>query len=147
MPAVVRTATGRDWTAIGELLAGAGLPTADLGAANMREFLVAESAAGNRVGAIGFERYGACGLLRSLVVAESARGSGLGRALVDHLEREVARQGVTELWLLTIDAHGFFGRLGYAPAARSEAPAAIRGTAEFSRLCPDDAHLMRKVLA
>jgi amino-acid N-acetyltransferase len=53
---------------------------------------------------------------------------------------------VKALYLLTIDAAAFFSRLGYQEIARSEAPAAITGTAQFAGLCPSSAHCMRKPL-
>ncbi len=144
MSAVIRRATSGDWPAVSDFLCDAGLPRDDLEPADMQDFFVAVRATGEPLGAIGFERYGTHGLLRSLVVAEGARGAGLGRALVTRLEREAAAAGVTELWLLTIDADRFFTGRGYAAAARDQAPAAIRRTAEFSRLCPASARLMRR---
>jgi hypothetical protein len=47
---------------------------------------------------------------------------------------------------LTIDAEKFFARLGYRTMARSDAPAAIQSTDEFSSLCPGSAVLMQKRL-
>ena len=54
---------------------------------------------------------------------------------------------MAELWLLTIDADAWFARLGYEAQQRELAPAEIRETDEFSKLCPGDAVLMRKILA
>ena len=52
-----------------------------------------------------------------------------------------------EIWLLTIDADGFFESLGYGRRERDEAPEAIVGTAEFADLCPASAVLMSRPLA
>jgi N-acetylglutamate synthase-like GNAT family acetyltransferase len=97
-------------------------------------------------GAGGLEVRGDAGLLRSLVVAEGLRGTGLGRALVEAVEAVARRRGLQELVLLTETAHEFFARLGYAAILRDEAPAAIRGSAEFRSLCPQSARCMRKKL-
>lgn len=140
----IRPATENDWPTILELLTGAGLPIADIDRKLMADFLAAETTQGECVAAIGCQRYGSLGLLRSLVVAGGARGAGLGRKLVAQLERRAAAAGVEELWLLTIDAERFFEGLGYREADRREVPPAIGETAEFSTLCPDSAHLMRK---
>ena len=141
----VLEATAADWPAVHALLDAAGLPTGDLGAGRMPDFIVARSD-DECAGAIGVERYGRIGLLRSLVVATTARGSGLGKRLVAALEAATIAAHIEELWLLTIDADRFFADLGYAVAGRADAPASIRGTAEFSGLCPDTAVLMRKTL-
>jgi amino-acid N-acetyltransferase len=85
--------------------------------------------------------------LRSLVVAGAARRAGLGGKLVGALEAAAQAAGITELWLLTIDAERFFERHGFDIVERAVAPADIRGTDEFGNLCPDSAFLMRKHLA
>lgn len=136
-----------DWQEVREALDTEGLPVRDLGSDQLREFLVARDARGIFAGVIGLQRFGKTGLLRSLVVARWARGSGLGHKLVSHLEQHAFRYGCTELWLLTIDADQFFLRLGFEQTSRQGTPDPIRGSAEFSELCPADAHLMRKSLA
>ncbi len=140
----IEPASEHDWTAIRDMLDAAGLPTGDLDQDRMSDFTIARVADGSCAGAIASERFGRVALLRSLVVAESARGSGLGTRLVEALERAAAGMGVSELWLLTIDADDYFKARGYAVTDRSEAPAAIRATAEFSSLCPGSAVLMTK---
>lgn len=126
-------------------LQSAGLPTADLKDVHMQNFLIA-SAGDAPVGMIGVEEYANCGLLRSLIVDESCRGSGVGERLIAALEERTARHGLQSLWLLTIDADAYFSRLGYAEMPRHEAPQAIQDSAEFSSLCPGDAVLMCKRL-
>ena len=143
MSLTIRLATAADLLPCVELLEKAGLPVADL--ATDRLALVAES---DRVfqGAIGLETFGGVGLLRSLVVAQNARGKGIGPALVTALEVACLSDGVGELWLLTIDADAFFTKLGYDTRDRSDAPNSIQTTEEFSGLCPGDAVLMSKRL-
>lgn len=144
--AAIRPAQASDWSFATAWLAAAGLPTADLKAAHMQDFLLA-TAAGQPVGMIGLECYANCGLLRSLVVDEMKRGAGLGARLVAELEALAYRRGLRGLWLLTIDADPFFARHGYTVRQRDEAPQDIRDSAEFSSLCPGDAVLMYKALA
>ena len=143
MPVVIRDATAGDFPFALELLGSATLPTDDLTPAHLA--LVAEGD-GGLAGAIGLERFGDVALLRSLVVSSPARGAGVGRALVQALESSAREQGVRELWLLTIDADAFFCGLGFVARDRASTPHAIRGSSEFSSLCPADAVLMSKRL-
>lgn len=101
---------------------------------------------GDRVGVGGVEAYGSAGLLRSVVVERSVRGEGYGTALCNELEARAADQGVETLYLLTTTAAGFFADRGYVEVDRSDAPPAIRETAEFEDLCPSTATCMRKAL-
>ena len=139
----IRQATRDDLSAAKILLSDAGLPVDDLAATHLAFVGIAEE---DIVGVIGFENHGRVGLLRSLVVAEDARASGLGRELVAALEASAREQGIDEIWLLTIDADPFFAQLGYQIRGRSSAPPEIAGTAEFTALCPGDAFLMCKAL-
>ena len=141
----IRPAAPADLPAARAWLADAGLPVADLTPDHMQDFLVAADE-DRAVGMIGLEQFGGIGLLRSLVVDPAARSGGIGQQLVDALETRASQAGVTELWLLTIDADRYFTRLGYTATAREIAPAPIRETAEFSSLCPGDAVLMKKAL-
>ncbi len=140
----IRPATAHDLPAAIDLLRSAGLPVEDLTAGHLA---LAATDEGGVLGLIGLERFGKLGLLRSLVVAPRSRGEGIGRLLVDALEKAAHGEGVSELWLLTIDADSFFANLGYEARDRADAPAAIRGSREFSSLCPGDAVLMSKSLA
>ena len=146
MVAEIRQAVADDWRSIVKQLDIAGLPVRDLNLSHMSRFLVAQSSDGVLMGAIGLEQYGDQGLLRSLVVAENARGVGLGRELVARLEKFAGDLGVTDLWLLTIDADSFFRRIGFSIRDRDKVPYAVRSTSEFSELCPTSAFLMQKIL-
>ncbi len=143
IPMLIRNATAADLSFATEQLGAAGLPTGDLTTAHLA--LAADGEAG-LAGVIGLERFGDVALLRSLVVSPPARGAGVGRALVQALESSARAQGIRELWLLTIDADVFFSGLGFGERDRTSAPDAIRGSAEFSSLCPADAVLMSKRL-
>ena len=146
---VVRDAKQNDWQNVRRLLDEAGLPVADLGPDQIEDFLVAERSGTGRaetLGIIGLQRFNQVGLLRSLVVSQDDRKSGLGRRLVSALEASACCRGVKDLWLLTIDAERYFEDMGYKMMSRDSAPDSIRNTDEFSGLCPDGAYLMRKVL-
>lgn len=59
------------------------------------------------------------GLVEDVIVAEDARGTGVGRRLLCHAETWAARQGMTRLQLL-VDADNapaltFYKRLGWSP--------------------------------
>lgn len=132
--------------AIRALLEQAGLPVKDLTPDALPQFWGAESG-GELVGVIGLQQAGRAGLLRSLVVAPAARGTGLGKRLVAHLEDQASRDGLTDLWLLTTTAEPFFRALGFHTVKRTEAPEEIRGTTEFRDVCPDSAACMRRDLS
>ncbi len=141
---LIRTAKDGDLARVRQLLADSGLPV-DGVEENFADFIVAEEENGI-AGAIGIERYGAAGLLRSAVVAPTARGRGLGSQLVKKLLERAAAQGVRDVYLLTTRAEDYFPRLGFARVARTEAPASLLASREFNGACPDSAILMKHAL-
>lgn len=130
---------------IAALLAASGLPAADLAAGLQAELFVAQGP-GGPAGVIGLEVLGRQGLLRSLAVAQAARGRGLGRRLLRHLEAWCQRHGLVDLYLLTTTAPDFFAGYGYERLARERAPAVVRRSAQFASLCPASAVQMAKRL-
>lgn len=126
------------------LLARNDLPAEDV-RANPGTFYVAR-AGDERVGIGGIERYGSDGLLRSVVVEESARGEGVGTEFCEALEAEAREAGIEWLYLLTTTAAGFFAGRGYAEIERDAAPEPVRDTTEFAELCPTSAMCLRKSL-
>lgn len=127
------------------LLAEAGLLADDITAAHLEHFLGAWS--GSKIeGVVGVELHGPDALLRSLAVTAESRSAGLGSELVAAAESYAAQKGVRSLFLLTTMARGFFEKLGYTEVARESAPDAIRGTREFSAICPESAVFMVKHL-
>lgn len=99
------------------------------------------------LGAIGLERYGHSGLLRSLVVAPEARGAGVGGQLVVLLEKSARTAGIHRLVLLTQTAETFFSNRGYTVIERSTAPAGLHQSSEFKSVCPASATCMLKTLS
>ena len=139
----IRRPRESDFASIRQLLIDANLPADDFVPEHLA-FIASDDE--QPVAAIGCERFGDAWLLRSLVVAEGQRSRGLGARLVAALEADAREQGVGKIWLLTIDADGFFASLGYRRRERGEAPEVIRSTAEFSDLCPASAVLMARSL-
>ncbi|MBL8838371.1 MAG: GNAT family N-acetyltransferase [Alphaproteobacteria bacterium] len=124
-------------------LAAAGLPTDDIDQPG-REFYAVLDHRGRTIGYGGLERHGAAALLRSIVVPPRERGRGQGSVIVETLEGEAAKRGITALYVLTTDATPFFARIGYASIDRASVPAAIAATSQFTTLCPATATVMRK---
>ena len=103
---------------------------------------LAAALAGVLVGAMGIERYGAYGLLRSAVTAPSWRGRGVGQALTHERIDWARSQRLTALFLLTTTAADFFARFGFQPVERPTVPEEIRRSREFSSACPASATVM-----
>jgi amino-acid N-acetyltransferase len=127
------------------LLAGNDLPVSDLADLPASDCLIA-TVDGRVAGAVGLQIAGRHALLRSLVVADDQRGHGLGGGLVERIESLARERGVEQLFLLTTTAETFFAQRGYTSADRQSAPETIRGTQEFSSLCPVGSALMHKNL-
>ena len=140
----LRRATTADLPAIEALLAAERLPTTDLATAPVALWVAVRD--GLVIGAAGLERYGDAGLLRSVVVAPAARGTGLGIALAATVERAARADGLTSLTLLTQTAAEFFARLGFSAVERAVAPPALAASAEFRSLCPASARCLTKPL-
>jgi amino-acid N-acetyltransferase len=141
---VVHDAAAADLAVVYRLLEQEGLPTSDLPSSRAR-FIVLVNA-GVIVAAGALERFGSAALLRSVVVAGDRRGAGLGRRIVEELESRAGAAGIDLLILLTQTARGFFAGQGYRVIERIDAPADVRGSAEFRSLCPSTAICMIKLL-
>lgn len=134
-----------DEPAIRALLKTARLPVDGLTGRHFLNFVTAR-VDGRLVGCAGIEVHEKTGLLRSVAVAPALQGRGIGARLIAEAEDLAAQLGLKELYLLTTTAGGFFAGQGYEPVRRTDAPASIRSSREFSTLCPDSAVLMRKRL-
>lgn len=140
----LRTATPAETESIQDLLQRSGLPTSDLGTARP-EFLVATQT-GRVIGIGALERFGHVALLRSVAVEPQWQGSGLGRLIVEELERRARDAGIGKLILLTLTAGNFFQHLGYRATPRDQIPPPVLDSAEFRSLCPASAICMAKDL-
>ena len=134
-----------DESSVKNLLSESGLPIEDITAQHLQHFFGCGSGS-TLEGVVGLELYGEVALLRSLAVASSRRGSGVGPGLVAHAERYARDKGVQSLYLLTTTAEKFFLRRAYVRIQREEAPAAIKSTKEFCDICPTSLAFMVKYL-
>ena len=134
-----------DESAVKQLLSESSLPISDITTQHLQHFFGCGSGP-ELEGVVGLELFSEAALLRSLAVASSMRGTGVGSSLVAHAERHARDQGVQSLYLLTTTAEAFFMRRGYARVPREDAPAAIKTTSEFSGICPTSSAFMVKYL-
>lgn len=100
------------------------LSAADLPHEGVKEhldgFLVALSGGGRMIGCVGLEHYGDLGLLRSAAVLPEYKGQGIGFKLIRQLLKIAARNGVTEIVLLTTSAKDYFQtKFGFQEKKRS----------------------------
>jgi N-acetylglutamate synthase-like GNAT family acetyltransferase len=140
----IREGTAAEFPAIEVLLVQAGLP---LEGFRQSEKLTVATLDGRIVGAAALEVYPNGVLLRSVVVAEDLRGSGLGQRLTAAALLAASRAGHRTAYLLTTTAGGFFRRFGFAAIDRSEVPADVSQSIEFTSACPASALVMRAALA
>jgi amino-acid N-acetyltransferase len=131
----LRPAEAADYQSVADLLRDAGLPCEGMQEQFGEGYAVADQD-GEIVGAGGLEVYGNYGLLRSVVVRPPWRGRGLGEALVDDRLRWSARRGLKAVYLLTTTVPEFFQHIGFTAMERSEVPAEIQSSKEFSEVCP-----------
>jgi amino-acid N-acetyltransferase len=138
---VMRRAEPQDRADVEALLAGAGLPTEGVDE-HLHAFFVEEDR-DRLVGVVGLELYGQHALLRSVVVAGTARGTGLGSTLTRRALDEAQARGVIAVYLLTTTAEGFFPRFGFERIAREEIPVTLQASRELRGACPSTAVAMR----
>ena len=161
----LRRARPSDWAEVAALLEAAGLPLAGAHE-HLDDFIVAERMGADLfkamgieqttpdlLGCVAVERYPAAedgargsGLLRSLAVADKARGRGIGGRLVRQALAAAHEAGLTDLTLLTTTAADYFPRFGFRVIPRDEASAPIRDSLEFREACPDTATVMTLAL-
>ena len=143
--AEVRAAAEEDLAVVRLLLEEAGLPTSDLTTSRPKFTVLWDD--GRIVAAGALEPFGSAALVRSIVVAGDRRGAGLGRTIVQELERVASAARIGSLILLTQTAAEFFAHHGYRVIARSNVPPDVQESAEFRSLCPASATCMMKVLS
>jgi amino-acid N-acetyltransferase len=126
------------------LLASENLPTVDL-PENLEDFFVAIDS-DEVVGVAGLEKYTQSGLLRSVAVKAKYRNQGIAKKLIKIIGELAVSHGLRELLLLTETAPDYFNRFGFTKIVRSEVPAEIQQSSEFSHVCPQSAFVMKKTL-
>ena len=102
---------------------------------------------GQIIGSAALEVYPDGALLRSLAVAPEAQGEGLGRELTDAAIRMAEALNVPAIYLLTTTAERYFPKFGFARIVRTDVPATVQTSIEFTSACPAGAAVMRKPLS
>jgi len=120
----MRRAAPADIPRMVELIAGANLPPLFI-SEYLDGFAVGEQG-GQVVGCGGIEMYGSSAVIRSIVVGERMRGTGLGRKLSELLMSDAKAAGATDLYLFTADAHDFWQHLGFVDIALGDWKAEAR---------------------
>jgi len=134
-------ATASDWPDIARLLTQHALPTAGL-ESHLKHALIARID-GVVVGCVALEIYRHAALLRSLAVSATVQRQGLGHRLTLAAMDLARSQDVSDVYLLTTTAAGFFTGFGFREIERAHAPESVRKSPEFNGLCPDSAVAMR----
>ena len=129
-----------DLPAIFALLEKNGLPTDGL-PDHIETALVAREYS-EIVGTTALEVYADGALLRSVAVEERLRGHRLGRRLTQAALDHARNLGIADIYLLTETAGSFFSRFGFRPIARTDVPAGVRQSVEFTFACAETALVM-----
>ena len=101
---------------------------------------------GQLVGSAALEIYPDGALLRSVAVAHELHGRGLGHDLTDAAIDLARELHAPAMYLLTTTAERFFPKFGFERIARSEVPASVQTSIEFTSACPSSATVMRRLL-
>jgi amino-acid N-acetyltransferase len=141
----LRDAEPGDLQAVLALLRKAELPSAGVAEA-FSDFFIAEQD-GRLIGAAGLEIYPSSALLRSVVVEDEWRGSGVGSRLIDRALEEARGRGLEDVFLLTTTAEHYFPRFGFACVSREAVSQDVTASLEFQGACPASAVVMRRDLA
>lgn len=94
------------------------------------------------IAAGGLEPASAFVLLRSVVVKEPYRSSGLAKKISAYLISLAEADGREAVYLLTETAETYFEGLGFSRVDRAQVPLDISQTRQFTSLCPATASCM-----
>lgn len=139
---MIRQAEAGDLPAVLALLGAANLPTA--GVAEHFESFVVVDEGGRIVASAGLELRGDAALLRSLVVAPDARGTGVGAAVLRRALLE-GHSRAARIYALTTTAETYLSRFGFERVARASLPPQLFDSRELQDACPVTAAVMRWV--
>jgi N-acetylglutamate synthase-like GNAT family acetyltransferase/2-polyprenyl-3-methyl-5-hydroxy-6-metoxy-1,4-benzoquinol methylase len=139
----IARAVAEDLDGVLRLLEAVQLPTTGT-AGHFDTFLVAKDEQGRLVGAIGLERYGALGLLRSAAVLPEWQRSGIGSQLTRARIDLAKAEGVKELVLFTYTARLLAARFGFTPASREDYQEQLANSSQW--VCCASAEFMRLAL-
>jgi N-acetylglutamate synthase-like GNAT family acetyltransferase len=143
---VIRPANPDDLPGALEVLDAAGRPCLGV-SENWEHYVVlADRRAAAIHGLSGFEVHGTAGVIRSVVVARSARGRGYGRRLVEEVASSASWAGVSDLFLVTCHATQFYRRVGFRSVLRSNCPSEIGRSPSFRFTLSTDATVMYRAV-
>lgn len=140
----LRSANPGDLKGVLDLLRGHALDLSGV-RETFADFLVAEEQ-GVLVGSIGLEVHAPYALLRSAAIIPGRAGGGIGSALVTRIVDHARGRAVTELYLFTTGAAGFFERHGFTRIDRTSMPPELQVTKQFTHACGATATAMRRTL-
>jgi amino-acid N-acetyltransferase len=141
MAIAIGPAKKTDLPDIERLLIANRLPTA--GVSDWLSSAIVARAKGGVIGCAALELYPSGALLRSVAVAGSRRGEGIGRQLTDAALVLARTHGSPAVFLLTTTAGDFFPRFGFEPVDRADVPDDVKQSIEFTSACPSSALVMR----
>lgn len=101
---------------------------------------------GDVVGAAGLEIHRPDGLLRSVVVASSHRGHGVGSALVHQALDAARKQGLSRVYALTLGAADYFARHGFSVIERAAFCGPVTASYTFELHACDEALLLTRAV-
>lgn len=137
---ISRKARNTDLNNIQQLLDDNQLPIDDC-SVHLKNFIVLEH--NEKIIVVGgIEIFHDLGLIRSITVNKRYRNSGLGKHMCQLISDKAVSQGIKRLYLLTETAQAFFEGQGFRVIDRANAPAEIKSTQQFDKLCPSSAVLM-----
>ena len=140
----IKRATEKDLDIVLSLLKEMKLPIAGV-VDHFHNFFVGNED-GQLVGCAGIEIFDDVGLIRSVAVASSFQGRGLGRKLVNVIHKLAVEKELKKIYLLTETAEKFFSKLSYVVIPREEADIKVKQSVEFISACPASATCMLKTL-
>jgi amino-acid N-acetyltransferase len=140
----IERASDADGPSILQLLRDSGLPIEGL-VEHLNTALVARDNTAI-VGCAALEAYPEGALLRSVAVASTARGHGLGHRLTDAAIALAQSLETPAVYLLTTTAESYFPRFGFVRITRAEVPASVQQSIEFRSACCASAVVMQKTL-
>lgn len=139
----VQRANALDIAEIKELLTASGLPIVGVDKA-VEQFLVAKDS--QVIGVLGALYNPPKALLRSFAVIPMQRSKGIGATLVAEIFKELQRQKLEEVYLITDTAAEYFKRIGFFEISRAEMPAKLLKESGLEQACPCSSSCMKYIL-
>jgi amino-acid N-acetyltransferase len=94
------------------------------------------------IGTVGLEIYGEKALLRSLAITKERQGEGFGQRLYHRIIEKARELKISDLYLLTEGAEGFFASRGFKTISREIVDENVKSSIEFQAVCPESATCM-----